>query len=230
MRRMPRRSWSRVVCLAACCAAVGVLLAVTARGVSLDDCITAALKNNPDAQAAAYRVDAARQAIQEAWSAYYPQISAVAGYTRTDNAGQALFMNLNQRRMSFQGDLNHPPDTGNLRSSLVAKMLLLDGGQRDLGRRMAQLGATASSAQQVAVYNDLVYQVTRGYHSVQQAHEFIEIQDETVKSFEENLRIAKERVMAGSAVRSDVLNLEVQLAQAKEERIQIGRASCRERV
>ena len=67
--------------------------------------------------------------------------------------------------------------------------------------------------------NDLIHQVTRGYYSVLQASAFVTVQEESVKTLEESLRVASERLKAGGAVKTDVLNLEVQLAQAKEDLI-----------
>ena len=52
-----------------------------------------------------------------------------------------------------------------------------------------------------------------------QAQAFVKVQEETVASLEENLRVANERFKAGTAVQTDVLNLEVKLAQAREDLI-----------
>jgi len=45
------------------------------------------------------------------------------------------------------------------------------------------------------------------------------VQQDTVRSLEQSLKAARDRFAAGSAVRTDVLNLEVQLAQAREAQI-----------
>ena len=190
--------------------------------VSLDDCIRTALKDNPDAQAAARRVESARAAIREAESAYYPQIRLSGTYARTDNPPQAFMMELNQRILNMRDpafDPNKPDDTENLRAGIGAKMCVLDGGQRGLHRDMAKLGTDALQAQEEALRNELVYQITRGYYGVLQAQAFVKVQEETIASLEENLRVANERFKAGTAVQTDVLNLEVQWAQAREELI-----------
>ncbi len=209
-------TWGHLVC---------VLFSVTilsAPAVTLDDCIQTALKDNPDAQSAGRRVESARAAIRQAASAYYPQVTLSSTYGRTDNAGQAMFMELNQRRLNMADptfDINHPGDTENLRASVGAKMRVIDGGQRGLSRDMARLGTDASKAQEEAIRNDLVYQVIHGYYGVLQAQAFAKVQKETVANLEENLRVANERFKAGTTVQTDVLNLEVQLAQAREDLI-----------
>lgn len=199
-----------------------VFLSISAPAVTLEDCVETALQDNPDAQAAAQRVESARAAIREAESAYYPQLTLAGTYGRTDNAGQAMFMALNQRSLNMAApgfDINNPGDTENLRAGIGAKMRLLDGGQRGLYRDMAKLGTEASKSQKEAILNELIYQVTRGYYGILQAQAFVKVQEETVASLEENLRVANERFKAGTAVQTDVLNLEVKLAQAREDLI-----------
>ena len=194
----------------------------SAMAVTLEDCIETALQDNPDAQAAGQRVESARAAIREAESAYYPQFTMAGTYARTENAGQAMFMALNQRSLDMAApgfDINNPGDTENLRASVGAKMRLLDGGQRSLYRDMAKLGNDASKSQKEAILNELIYQVTRGYYGILQAQAFVKVQEETVASLEENLRVANERFKAGTAIQTDGLNLEVKLAQAREDLI-----------
>ncbi len=198
---------------------LALFLPFAAGAATLDECIRAALDANPDAQAAAEQVRSAQAAIREARSAYYPQLAASSMYSRSDNPPQVFFMQMNQQAASMQNDFNHPDDWDNLRASLGAKMRLLDGGQRSLAKQMAELGTDAAKAGEEAIRNELIYQITRGYYGVLQAQAFVKVQDETVQSLEENLRVANERVKAGSAVQTDVLNLEVKLAQAREDLI-----------
>jgi outer membrane protein TolC len=184
--------------------------------ITLDECIVATLRNSPDVRAATERVQAARSAIKEAQSAYYPMLVGSTTYARTDNPPQAFMMMLNQRNVSMQSDFNNPPDTDNLALSLGLKYRLYDFGRRELDNEMARSGMEISRLVLRGLQNDLIHQVTRGYYSVLQAGAFVTVQEESIKTLEESLRVANERLKAGSAVRTDVLNLEVQLAQAKE--------------
>ena len=190
-----------------------------ASGATLDECILATLRSNPDIRAATERVQAATAAIKEAKSAYYPMLGGSVTYARTDNPPQAFMMMLNQRNVSMQSDFNNPPDTDNLALSLGVKYRLYDFGRRGLDNEMAQSGAGISRLVLRGLQNDLIHQVARGYYSVLQAGAFVEVQEESVKTLQESLRAANERLKAGSVVKTDVLNLEVQLAQAKEDLI-----------
>lgn len=190
-----------------------------AGAATLDECIVATLRNNPDVRASTERVQAATAAIKEAKSAYYPMIGASVAYARTDNPPQAFMMLLNQRNVSMQADFNNPADTENLALSLGVKYRLYDFGRRGLDAEMARGGAELSRLLLRGLQNELIHQVARGYYSVLQASAFVSVQQETVKTLEESLRVANERLKAGGAVKTDVLNLEVQLAQANEDLI-----------
>lgn len=197
-----------------------VMLSVPAvQAATVNDCIAAALRNSPDVRAASERVQAARAAIKEAQSAYYPMIGSSVTYARTDNPPQAFMMMLNQRNVSMQSDFNNPPDTDNLALGLGAKYRLFDFGRRGLDGELAHGGAEVSRFVLQGLQNDLIHQVTRGYYSALQAAAFVAVREESVKTLDEALRVANERLKAGGTVKTDVLNLEVQLAQAKEDLI-----------
>jgi len=198
------------------CLAFALPLSVSADPLSLQDCVVKAMEENPDLEAAMFRVNAAASAVGEARSSLYPNITLAGSYARTDNPPQAFFMNLNQRQADLTEDFNYPDDTDNFRTSLGFRMLLADAGQRGMKIDMSKLGEAASLDMLNAARNELVFQITRAYYSVGQAAAMLKVREETVHSIDTNLRIAKERYEAGSALKSDVLNLDVQLAEAHD--------------
>jgi outer membrane protein len=210
------------------CSLVATLIAITPavgettpKHISLDACIKKALKGNPGTRAASLRVEAAQAALQQARSAYYPRLSAEASYSMTDNPPQAFMMELNQKRLDMRApdfDPNNPSDTENIRLSLALKYRLYDG-TRGANTAMAKLGGKMAAFQYQASLNALIHEVTRGYYQVLQAQAFVAVQEQSLKSLQENLRVANQRFEAGSAVKTDVLNLDVQTAQASEELI-----------
>ena len=197
------------------------LAAPSARAVTLDDAIAAALDSSPTLQAAEARIDSAQAMLRQAKSYYYPSIGLSAAYALSDNPPQAFMMTLNQRQLNMQDPAfnpNEPDDTENLRGSVGAQWRLFDL-QRTAGKNMARFGARASAEAFAAARNQLVHEVTRGYYGALQARAFAAVQAKSVASIEESLRIARERFDAGGAVKTDVLNLETQLAQANEDLI-----------
>ena len=202
-------------------ALAAALAAPAARAVSLDDAVAAALENSPTLQAAEARINSSEALLAQARSYYYPSIGLSASYTRSDNPIQAFMMQLNQRQLNMQDPAfnpNEPEDAENVRGSVGAQWRLFDL-QRAAGKDMARLGTEAGAQAFAAARNQLVHEVTRGFYGVLQAQAFADVQAEAIRSIEESLRIARERFAAGGAVKTDVLNLETQLAQANEDLI-----------
>ena len=201
--------------------AAALALAPVAQAVTLEQAVQAALDNSPTLQAATAKIDAAQAMLRQAKSYYYPSVGLAANYSVSDNPIQTFMMELNQRQMNMMApdfDPNDPEDTDNLRGSITAQWRLFDV-QRAAGNAMARLGSQASAEAFAATRNQLVHDVTRGFYGVLQAQAFAAVQEQAVQSIEESLRVARERFEAGGAVKTDVLNLETQLAQANEDLI-----------
>jgi len=201
--------------------AAALALAPAAQAVTLEQAVQAALDNSPTLQAATAKIDAAQAMLRQAKSYYYPSVGLAANYSVSDNPIQTFMMELNQRQMNMMApdfDPNDPEDTDNLRGSITAQWRLFDV-QRAAGNEMARLGSQASAEAFAAARNQLVHDVTRGFYGVLQAQAFAAVQEQAVQSIEESLRVARERFEAGGAVKTDVLNLETQLAQANEDLI-----------
>lgn len=201
-------------------AVASFLFAGTVQAITIDEAVEAALENNPGLQAAMHRVDAARAAATQVRSAYYPTVFVSGNYTRTDNPTHAFMSSLNQRTLDMNDpalDFNDPDDTDNLRLTTGMRYRLYDGGQRRATRTIAGLGIDAERHATDAFQNTLIYMVKEGYYRALQARDLVAVHEETVHSLEESLRVARERLDAGSAIITDVLNLEVQVAQAREE-------------
>jgi len=199
-----------------------ISIPLSSHAVTLNECIMAALEESPDLQSAEARVEAAHQMLNQAKSAYYPWIDVSANYAKSDNPAQAFMMQINQRTLNMMSpdfDPNNPDATDNVRGSVTLKWRLFDSGVRASDKNMAKFGAEAAAEALAITQNQLIYEVTRGFYGVLQAQAFASVQQESVESIEESLRVATERFNAGSAVKVDVLNLETQLAAAREDLI-----------
>jgi outer membrane protein len=200
---------------------LAALLPLTSQAASLDDSIDAALQHNPGLQAAIHRVDAAEAALREAQASLYPHITLNADYALTDNPTRAFMMTLNRRAFDLQDpalDFNNPDDTDHLHLQAGVTYPLLQR-QRETARRIRAHGVDAEAHAHAAYLNHLVYLVQAGYYRALQAREHIAVRADAVTSLSESLRAARARLDAGAAVITDVLNLEVQVAQAQEEHI-----------
>jgi outer membrane protein len=190
--------------------------------ITLDECIGIAIRQNPDIEIATRRIESAEAKIKQAASAYYPWLTLSSSYTRTNNPPQAFMMKLNQKNLDMVSpgfDPNNPDDTDNIRTSIGFKYRLYDFGRRKMDYRMAKGGRSIAAEQRAAVQNGLIHQVTAYFYGALQADAFVSVQEKSVESLQESLRVARERFKAGTAIKTDVLNLEVKLAQAQEDLI-----------
>lgn len=189
--------------------------------VTLERCVENALQRGHKAAAAVSRVDAAEAAGVEARSAWYPRIYVAGSYLLTDNPPQAFMMTLNQRSLNMQDpafDPNEPDITDNMRWTLGLQYRVLDFARGPMVET-AQQWRKAAEHRQEAVFNEVAHRVTERYYGALMARASVGVREESLKVLEESLRVAGERFKAGAAVRTDVLSLEVKVAEAKEQLI-----------
>ncbi len=176
-----------------------------------------ALTNSPDARIAALRVQAAQAGVEQANSAFWPRLSFQSGYTRTDSPMLGFGNILNQRAYSSSINFNDVPDTDNLNVRGLLTVPLYTGGKITADRRAAQAGSAAVRQDAEAIRQALAGEVARTFFIVQKTRQFIAATEAAVVSFETNTALARQRFDAGTALRTDVLDLEVRLAQAQED-------------
>lgn len=184
---------------------------------TLERALERALSSNPDAALARARIDLARANLEQANSHFWPQLRFQSSYVRTDNPMQVFGSILNQRAYSSTLDFNDVPDTDNLNVKGMLTMPLYQGGRLRAGRQAAKAGSEAARHDSEAVRNALGFEVARGFFTVQKAREFIQAATAAVQSYQTNTSIAQRRLEAGSLLRTDVLDLEVRLAQGEED-------------
>lgn len=198
----------------------GLTIGICARAAEplrLDQLVGIALTNNPDAVLAEHRIRAANAIIMQADSAIWPKAQLQSSYTRTDNPLGVFGAALSQHQFSPTLNFNDVPEADNLNVRGAVSVPLYTGGRISAGRDAARANSTASRRDADAVRNQLAFEVTRAFHTVGKTREFIRAAEAAVHAFEENLVIARKRLNAGSALKTEVLDLEVRLAQSRED-------------
>lgn len=195
--------------------------------LSVAEAVAVAVERNPDLGIAAARILAAESAVMEARSAWYPRVGLALGYTHTNDPVLVFMSKLRQRDLSFGGDFNQPGDRGNARLSAEVSWLVWDGGRRQAGEDMARQAIRIEEAARDAVLNEMKAAVIGVSLAAYESDEFIKVAEDSVKLVEQQLLIAKSRFDAGAAQRSDVLQVEVRLASARESRVRAKNAKDR---
>jgi outer membrane protein TolC len=184
---------------------------------TLERALREGLQRNPDARLAEQRILAARAGLEQANAAYWPKLALQSSYTRTDNPMQVFGSILNQRAYSSSLDFNDVPDTDNLNAKGLLTVPLYTGGRNQAARRAARANTQAADQDREAVRNALGFEIARTFHTVLKTREFIRAAEAAVNAFQNSVTVAKKRLEGGSALKTEVLDLEVRLAQAREE-------------
>lgn len=193
---------------------------------TLPQAINHALTNSPDARLAQQRIFAAQAGLRQANAAFSPQLQFQSSYLRTDNPMMVFGSILNQRSYNSGLDFNHVPDVDDLNVKGLATVPLYAGGRNVAGRDAAKANAEASKQTAEAIRNALAFEVARAFHTVLKTREFIRATEAGVQAFETNLTIATKRLNAGTLLKNEVLDVEVRLAQAREDLVRAQNANA----
>ncbi|HKI70123.1 MAG TPA: TolC family protein, partial [Verrucomicrobiae bacterium] len=178
-----------------------------------------ALTNSPDVQLAEQRINAARAGLDQANAAFWPRLQFQSSYTRTDNPMMAFGDILAQHAysQSFVPSYNDLPAMDDINVRGLVTMPLYAGGRNVAGRKAAEAGTAAAQQDANAIRNALAFEVTRTFYTVLKTRQFVRAAVAQVQSYETNLSIAQKRFNAGTLLKTDLLGIEVRLAQARED-------------
>ena len=184
---------------------------------TLEKAINTALDHNPSLQIMYERITEAEAQLGEAMASFYPQVQTRLSYEHSDNPSRAFGMIISQRRLDMAGmDFNHPGGTDNYRPEVIATYSLYNGGQDSQNSKAAELGITAAELQASALRNRLIESVTSAYYGVLAAREAQKIAEHSIAAVQSELDQTRRRFSAGTVLKSDVLSLEVQLAETQD--------------
>ncbi|MBL6987339.1 MAG: TolC family protein [Methylobacter sp.] len=188
---------------------------------TLDQAIDYALSNNPDLQITTERIGQAEAQLGVALSAFYPQVTAKVGYDHSNNPAQVFSMIVAQRDFNANSinNINTPGYRQNFRPEIIGKLSLFRGGQDYQNSKAAELGIDAAEFERSIVRNALIEAVTASYYAYLAAQEAHKVAKDSIGAITSEFKQSKLRHEAGTVLKSDVLSLEVKLAEAQEAEI-----------
>jgi outer membrane protein TolC len=132
---------------------------------------------------------------------------------------------LNQRSYSSSLNFNDVPGMDDLNAQGMITVPLYAGGRNVAGRQAAKATTEAAKQEGAAIRNELGFEVSRAFHTVLKTRQFILAAEAAVNSFETNLVVAGKRLEGGTLLKSDMLDIEVRLAQGREDLVRARNAS-----
>jgi outer membrane protein len=196
--------------------AAGNAVAADTLAISLEESVRIALEHNKNLVVAREKTNEARARMDETETAFFPQITGSAGYTRLDIAPY-----IPTSRFGALGAAGMLPTeiTIGLRDNYAAMLRLqqplFTGGRITKTHDIARLEGNATESDLNGAANELVYEVKRAYLSCVKAANAASIAAESVNRFEAHLADIRALRDAGLAADNDVLKTKVYLSESR---------------
>lgn len=170
--------------------------------ITLEEALRRAVRVDPGHVAASGRVDEAAWARRAAWSAFVlPSVTATTSATRFSSE----FFNIGTGRPAEQI----------VQAQLEARYDLFRGGAKfyEAGRAAAAMEAARAAELEARFHAELLTE--SDYYEVLAQRELSRVAAERVRRAEEQFAVARARVLSGAAVRTDSLQLLLELTRAR---------------
>lgn len=218
--------------LLSCVFLIGATTAASAqekRILTLDECKERALKYNADIQTGKIDIEAARQTRKEAFTKYFPKISAgAATYKADDNLVKVDIPDLTQLGLPVPAMEAGMLEEGNL-VTVSAMQPVFAGGQIVNANKLAKT-AMEASVLQLDVAMDKVELETENYYwkivSLKEAEKTVNVLDTLLQSLHKDVSLA---VKAGVTTQNDLLTVQLKQNELQSTRLLVEngiRLSC----
>lgn len=187
------------------------------RPLALKTAILLAHAQNPECEMALMRIRQSEAMADQSLAAFLPMLSLYTEFARGDVPSGYLFKTIDQRLLPPYTNFNDPGTFQNWESGLRMRWNLFRGGQDYLRLAMAMRGVEISRLDRQTLANSLTASVIKGFYNCLAAEDFGKIARQAVDNVETQVKLARVRLAGGGALKSDVLSLEVRLAQARED-------------
>ena len=184
--------------------------------LTLPDVLEIARTNNPDILMAAARIERARALLDKSAAAFYPRVNVYTEYLQGDAPSAYLFKTIDQRKLPPDVDFNDPGWFENYESGVSAGINLFNGGRDGLNREMAKTGLTISQLNRDGIENQVMATAIGAYYDVRAAANFTAVAAASVETTRSQLRIMEIRFQSGGALKTDLLSLQVRMAESEE--------------
>ncbi|MEI8187067.1 MAG: TolC family protein [Chlorobiaceae bacterium] len=180
--------------------------------LTIDKTIRLVRENNHTLKAGTDDVSAAEARITQSKSAYYPQISANAGYTYLDPVSEMSFLG---------GPMVKFFPSNNFEAKVTARATVLDFGKRGSTVDLAKTGKKTAEQSLEISRRDLSFQAVQLFYGILFLRENIAVEQKEIAALNKALEFAKKRYQTGAATRFDVLSTEVRIEAAKNKMLDL---------
>jgi outer membrane protein len=194
----------RSTCLATLAVVVAGVFAPAARAETLADALVSAYAQSGLLTQNRALLRAADEDVAAAGAALEPVLRWTASVTQNIGRGQSSVLLGVQNTDSLLAS-----------GSLIAELLLYDGGATALGIDVAKETVLATRQSLIGVEQQVLLRGVQAYMGVIEATEFVQLRQNNVRVLTQELRAAQNRFEVGEVTRTDVALAEAQLAEAR---------------
>lgn len=205
-----------------CVAALAVaLFSANASALTLREAIQTALENNPAVKASLSQKDVAESMKDQARSGYLPSVEISETASTTNSPLYAFGSRLNQSRITSQdfdpAKLNDPDQIGNWKTSVSVRQPIYTGGKLTAENSKAESGVESADISVQQTRRDITFKVLETWLGLQLLGKKAEALELSQKSATDNMKITQDRVTAGLALESDLLDMKINFDRVQKE-------------
>ncbi len=183
-------------------------LAAHTEQLSLKECLSAAMTNNPAVSEARLNVAAGEQGVVSARGKQFPRISLDAGYIRRQDTTAFIPAQSPQIGPHFSDEYGS--------GTLMMTVPIYQGGQIANGVELAKVRTRLQENSLALTRNDLIANTVNAYNKLLQTGKLKEASQASLRALEEQQKNSQLLFDVGRIARVDLLKIEVQLANERQ--------------
>lgn len=195
--------------------------------LSLEEAVEILVEDNRELKNARKDIESAEKDIELAERSYFPTVELQSSYTRRGDDSDSSNENNGSSGLSDldSGDLQllnlieqsfESPDE-NYSTSLSISQPLWRGGRAGIQNEIAAYGVEIARADYEKIVEEQIFNLIQSYYGVLQAEAMVEIREEALTTVKEHLRVVENNLEAGTAIRQDLLQSQIEQRRAEEE-------------
>ena len=191
--------------------------------LTLEESVDIALERSLAVLSADEEIRAKEFEERSAKAEFYPKLSTSYTYTRLDSdtvndAKHTTWLYNPSTGTHVPRELS-PLKTDNYQFSITATQPLFTGWRLSMSRDLASLGVDTAKIQKVSTIQDLVFEVKAAYFAILKAEKLQNVATRAVEQLEAHLAVAQAFYDEGIIAKNELLQTEVQMAQARQDLI-----------
>jgi outer membrane protein TolC len=185
--------------------------------ISLTEAAEILLENNRQLQNSRQNIEKAEKDVDLSGRGYYPTANLQTSYTKMESGQMTFNPDFSFTNPNSELFVEGPDE--NYRTSLSLNQPLYLGGRVRIGKDISELGLEMSRIEYQKQLDQSLFNLVQSYYGVLQAQGMVEIRQNALDVVNEHLRIVKVNNEAGTSLRQDLLQTQIEQRKAEKDLI-----------